>query len=108
MKPVEYLSADYQDFAFPPHLHVDYAIGVIESGAQRFRSCRRSPVLIPAGTLCVINPGLVHEGRAAGDGGRRYRMFYPSSTLVPRALAGGTAVAPSFDGHVVKDDLLYR
>lgn len=108
VEPVEYLSADYHDFAFPPHLHDDYAIGVIERGAQRFRSGQHSPVTMPAGTLCVINPGMVHEGRAADKGGWRYRMFYPSAALVSRALSGAADVSPSFDGHVFKDDSLYR
>ena len=107
LEPVEYLSADYQDFAFPPHLHDGYGIGVIERGAQRFRSGQQSPVLMPKGTLCVINPGMVHEGRAGTDGGWRYRMFYPSQNLVARTLADEGARAPSFDGHVLQDDALY-
>lgn len=108
LEPVEYLSADYQDFAFPPHVHDSYAIGVIERGAQRFRPGNRSPLLMPEGTLCVINPGMVHEGSSGSDGGWRYRMFYPSPGLIARALAGDGAGVPSFDGHVLKDDALYR
>jgi AraC-like DNA-binding protein len=108
LEPVSYLSADYQDFAFPPHLHDGYAIGVIERGAQRFSPGARSSLLMPEGTLCVINPGMVHSGSAGSDGGWRYRMFYPSPALVARALLEDGHEVPSFDGHVFKDDALYR
>jgi AraC-like DNA-binding protein len=108
LEPVEYLSADYQDFAFPPHLHDEFAIGIIERGAQRFRPGRRGHLLMTAGTLCVINPGVVHEGRSAGDGGWRYRMFYPSMSLVARALDLDPHDSLSFGSHVLDDNDLFH
>ncbi|NNB92881.1 AraC family transcriptional regulator [Corallococcus exiguus] len=107
LESVEYLCAEYRDFAFPAHFHETYAIGIIERGAQRFRPGRSSPLLMPEGTLCVINPGMVHEGNCGVDGGWRYRMFYPSPTLVLRALETHRS-PPSFDGHVLLDSSLYR
>ena len=108
LESVDYLNADYQDFAFPPHLHDCYAIGVIERGVQRFSPGARSSLMMPEGTLCVINPGMVHSGSAGSDGGWRYRMFYPSTGLVARALADEIHEVPSFDGHVLRDDALFR
>ncbi len=107
LEPVEYLRADYYDFVFPPHLHEGYAIGVIERGAQRFRPGRSSTLLMPEGTLCVINPGVVHEGRAGLEGGWSYRMFYPSPQLVARAL-DINRTPPAIDQHVLLDDELYQ
>ncbi|WP_394820612.1 AraC family transcriptional regulator [Pendulispora albinea] len=105
----EYLSAHYRDFRFPPHMHETFAIGVIECGGQRFRPERRSALVMPAGTLCVINPGVVHEGRAATEGGWGYRMFYPSEALVARALAGEDARPRHlrFPAHVIDDRALF-
>lgn len=64
------------------------------------------------GTLCVINPGEVHDGRSGVDGGWKYRMFYPSERLVKRVLQDdiGTPenVSPTFDAHVLTDSDLYR
>ena len=57
----QFLFADYRDFAFPPHVHETFAIGVIETGGQRFRPGRASSLVMPAGTLCAINPGVVHD-----------------------------------------------
>lgn len=108
VEAVDYLCADYRDFAFPPHLHDTYAIGVIERGTQSFRSGRHTPVLMTEGTVCVINPGMVHEGRGGSADGWRYRMFYPSAALVARALGMTGDQAPSFDGHVIDDRALYR
>ncbi|MDB5818804.1 MAG: transcriptional regulator, AraC family, partial [Rhizobacter sp.] len=57
----------------------------------------------------VINPGLVHEGRSAGAGGGRSRMFYPSAAVVARALDLEPERCPSFDRHVLDDnDLFHR
>jgi AraC-like DNA-binding protein len=108
----EFLYADYRDFAFPPHVHETFAIGVIETGGQQFRPGRASSLVMPAGTLCVINPGVVHEGRPATAQGWRYRMFYPSPALVTRALGEAQHQARSgdwgLDGHVIDDPELYR
>lgn len=108
---VEFLRASYPDFAFPPHLHDTFAIGIIEQGAQRFSARRGQSELMPQGTLCAINPGEVHEGRAGDDGGWQYRMFYPSTELVGRALRDDLQQSISkdwaLDAHVLKDDRLY-
>jgi AraC-like DNA-binding protein len=108
----EFLSADYRDFAFPPHVHETFAIGVIEAGAQHFRPGRANTLVMPAGTLCVINPGVVHEGLPATEQGWRYRMFYPSPALVDSKLEHPQRAPLSGEwglaGHVIDDRELYR
>jgi Cytochrome P460/AraC-like ligand binding domain len=84
----EFLFADYRDFVFPAHLHETFAIGVIEAGGQRFRPGRAPALVMPAGTLCAINPGVVHEGLPATEHGWRYRMFYPSPVAMEAFRAG--------------------
>jgi hypothetical protein len=108
----EFLFADYRDFAFPLHVHETFAIGVIEAGGQHFQPGRSPSLIMPEGTLCTINPGVVHEGRPATDQGWRYRMFYPSSALVADALEDPRARASSGEWsvgqHVIDDHELYR
>jgi AraC-like DNA-binding protein len=107
----EFLCADYRDFAFPPHVHETFAIGIIETGGQRFRPARASSLVMPAGTLCAINPGVVHEGRSATQQGWRYRMFYPSPVLVARVLEseqGSLGKDFGLDRHVLDDPELYH
>ncbi|CAH2408779.1 AraC family transcriptional regulator [Mesorhizobium escarrei] len=112
LEATEFLFADYRDFAFPPHVHETFGIGVIEAGGQQFRPGRAPSLIMPADTLCVFNPGLVHEGRPATEQGWRYRMFYPSATLVARALeeAQDRTVGGEwgFAHHVIDDPELYR
>jgi AraC-like DNA-binding protein len=107
----EFLFADYRDFIFPAHLHQTFAIGVIEAGGQRFRPGRAPALLMPSGTLCAINPGVVHEGRAATESGWRYRMFYPSPALVAGALEHARRSPLSGEWgltrHVIEDHELY-
>ena len=108
----EFLCADYRDFVFPAHLHETFAIGVIQAGGQRFRPGRDPALVMPAGKLCVINPGVVHEGCPATEEGWRYRMFYPSPALVAGTLehllrdplSGAWGLGP----HVIDDRELYR
>ena len=108
----EFLFADYRDFVFPAHLHETFAIGVIEAGGQRFRPGRAPALVMPAGRLCAINPGVVHEGRPATEQGWRYRMFYPSPALVASRLEHSQRGPPSGDWglahHVIDDRELYR
>ena len=108
----EFLLADYRDFAFPAHVHETFAIGVIEAGGQRFRPGRAPALVMPAGTLCAINPGVVHVGRPATDQGWRYRMFYPSSALLASTLEQSRRLPKSGEWglarHVIDDRELYR
>jgi len=110
-EPTEFLFADNRDFVFPPHVHETFAIGVIEAGAQRFRPGRAPALVMPAGTLCAINPGVVHEGRSATEQGWRYRMFFPSPALVAGALEhlrrGPLSGDWGLGRHVIDDRELY-
>jgi len=105
----EFLLAHYTAHEFRPHFHETFAIGIIESGGQWFRTERRSDLVMPAETLCVINPGIVHIGRAASDLGWTYRMFYPSTDLIHRALGDQkTNRIPGFRTHVIDAPALYQ
>jgi AraC-like DNA-binding protein len=107
----EFLSADYRDFVFPPHVHETFGIGVIEAGGQQFRPARNPSLIMPAGRLCTFNPCVVHEGRSATSEGWRYRMFYPSPVLVAHTLAETKYRSPvgdwGLDSHVIDDPELY-
>src|SRR5262245_26144876 len=108
----EFLFADYRDFVYPAHLHETFAIGVIEAGAQRFRPGRASALVMPAGTLCAINPGVVHDGCPTSEEGWRYRMFYPSPALVAGRLEHARRDHLngewSVGSHVIDDQELYE
>jgi AraC-like DNA-binding protein len=81
--PIELLRARYVTHRFAPHAHDELAIGVVESGAVRTRIGSAS-VVVPAGSLIVVNPGEIHTGEAIDRSGYRYRMMYLGSDVMAR------------------------
>src|SRR5579883_2616325 len=81
LRDLELLHAHYVTHTFAPHTHEEYAIGVIERGAERFMY-RHTQHTAPAGSVVVINPGEVHTGEAVLASGWSYRMLYPAASLL--------------------------
>lgn len=75
-------------FAFEPHRHDTYAIGITTAGVQTFlyRGMRR--VSLP-GQLVILHPDETHDGAAGTDDGFGYRVVYIAPELIRDALNGG-------------------
>ncbi|CAH2601316.1 L-rhamnose operon transcriptional activator RhaR [Rhodovastum atsumiense] len=101
---LECLTALFRRHRYLPHTHDTFVIGVIEAGCEAFHlgGVRH---LATAGSLCLVNPGEVHDGAPAEDG-YAYRMTYPSEQLL-RAVAserqGRRMAIPRFRDAVVQD-----
>lgn len=107
---LELLRAHYVTHSFAPHSHDTFAIGVVETGVERFHY-RRVPVSAPSGSLVIINPGEPHTGSSALADGWRYRMLYPDPSLLREAagdLSGRARQIPYFAEPVVHDPSLAR
>jgi AraC-like DNA-binding protein len=87
---LELLRATYRTFAFSPHSHETFAIGVTEQGAQLYTSGRHRDVVMPAGSVAVVHPGEVHTSRAQDARGWSYRMLYPPAGLIQEIAEGLT------------------
>jgi AraC-like DNA-binding protein len=74
-------------YAFEPHRHDTYAIGITTTGVQTFRYRGSSRVCLP-GQLHVLHPDEKHDGAAGTDDGFGYRILYIAPELVRDALAG--------------------
>lgn len=72
---LELYQAHIVRFAFDPHVHEGFGLGAIESGVERFRY-RGSDHLAPAQSVVLMNPDVLHTGRAETPQGWRYRMIY--------------------------------
>lgn len=102
---LELLHARYVTHTFAPHIHEGYALGVVEQGAEQFMY-RGSKHIAGAGSLVFINPGEVHTGSAAVEDGWMYRMLYPATELLRRAvcdIVGRERDLPFFAEPVVYD-----
>jgi AraC-like DNA-binding protein len=83
---VELYRAHIVRHAFDPHTHEAYGIGAIESGVERFRY-RGGEHLAPPRSLVLMNPDVLHTGRAETEHGWRYRMAYLDTDMLD-ALSG--------------------
>jgi AraC-like DNA-binding protein len=75
-------------FAFEPHRHDFYAIGLTTGGVQIFRYRGTRRVSLP-GQLQILHPDETHDGAAGTDDGFGYRILYVASELVRDAVDGG-------------------
>jgi len=74
-------------WAYQPHQHDTYGIGITLTGVQAFRYRGERWVCLP-GQLHILHPGETHDGAAATGLGLRYRIVYLAPELVRGALGG--------------------
>ncbi|KAF1030104.1 MAG: HTH-type transcriptional regulator NimR [Pseudomonas sp.] len=104
------LTATYRQHHFAAHWHDTYTVSVIEAGAERY-DYRGARYVADAGCVPVLNPGEVHTGSPAMDGGWRYRVFYLPVECVQRVmddLSGRPCAMPWFGDDILRDADLTR
>ncbi|HWY99491.1 MAG TPA: AraC family transcriptional regulator [Edaphobacter sp.] len=78
---IEVLHARYFEYAFAPHLHDEFAIGLIDAGVEQFEyggAVHRAT----QGEVVLLNAGEVHTGQGFDERGFGFRMLYvPESTF---------------------------
>lgn len=107
---LELLSATYIKHKFSQHYHETYALGVIEKGAYQFVH-RGVMQRIEQGQILLINPNEVHSGEPVDNIGWKYRMFYPSVTLMQQLaneITGEDWLMPFFPTPVINDTTMAR
>ena len=88
MEGISLFKAHFTRFTFARHAHDDFAVGVIESGTQRFSSHQKTHYAPPC-SIITVNPGDVHDGEDATGEGYRYRIAYLPVKLVEEMGDGG-------------------
>ncbi len=105
---MELLTARFRAHAYAAHVHETFAIALIEAGCERFR-CGARTHLAAAGTVIVVPPGAVHDGRRGAEEGWTYRVVYPRPELLAALMAewrDGDVRLPEFHRVVLDDPLL--
>jgi AraC-like DNA-binding protein len=74
-------------WAYQPHQHDTYGIGITVSGVQAFRYRGERHLCLP-GQLHILHPGETHDGAAVTDLGLGYRILYLAPELIRGALGG--------------------
>ena len=68
LKEMELSRAQFTHFAFEKHVHLDYHIGVVSHGGQRYHH-RGSEYRLTPGGLSTLNPDESHNGQSLDDSG---------------------------------------
>ncbi|MEP7213464.1 MAG: AraC family transcriptional regulator [Acidobacteriota bacterium] len=104
---VECLYGNYYTFAFAPHFHTGFMVGVIERGANVF-ACRGKEQTASRGDVILLNPEEVHTGRARDEEtGMAVRMLFINPEIlnyVRHAVHGRSARAPAFAKTIAHDE----
>lgn len=101
---IDLFEAAFTDQTFTRHAHEGFAIGAIAEGAGGYL-CRGESMVLPAGSLSLMNPEEAHTGHAAA-GRVRYNMLYASEAAVRavldvRDLPGFAEIAPQDRGFAL-------
>jgi AraC-like DNA-binding protein len=94
---IELFEAAFSTQTFSRHAHEGFAIGAIAEGVGGY-NCRGENVVLPAGSLSLMNPEEPHTGYAPA-GRVRYNMLYVSENAVRtildvRHVSGFSTIAP--------------
>jgi len=105
---VQRLQAWFSGAGFARHRHDTYAIGLTDTGVQRFwyRGCVHAST---PGEVVVLHPDEVHDGYAGTGQGFGYRILYVEPARVSeasRAIAGRACALPFAPRPVVKSERL--
>ncbi len=75
--------ASYRTFRFSRHAHEEFALGLMESGTQKFH-CRGRECNAPRGSLITVNAGDIHDGMSADGRSYTYRIIYLPEKLLEK------------------------
>lgn len=104
------IDARYQQFAFPRHFHLEYHIGLIVTGQQRYAAGGERQ-LAGAGDILLMAPEHVHDGASADDQGYAIRILTldPSwLTEVSRDLSDGRQGLPTLSAKQLRNPQLQQ
>jgi len=71
------LTASFRDYAFAPHTHETFTVGVILQGCETFMAYGER-WYVGHGDVCALSEDQVHDGAPATENGFHYRASWPS------------------------------
>lgn len=104
---VELVSVAHRERRFPEHLHDEFVIGAITSGAEELTVGGRVHHA-PHGSVLRLGPGEVHANATCGDDTLRYAVLYVPPALFERHLGRPLSPASRFATPVVHHHATHR
>ena len=71
----EVLHASFTEHAYPSHTHDTWALLMVDDGVVAYDLDRHEHGAL-RGVVCVLPPGVPHDGRSVTAGGFRKRVLY--------------------------------
>jgi len=84
---IELVNAHFKGFAYDPHFHSSYLIGVTEFGIQQFH-CRKKLVNSHQGQVFMLEPEELHDGYAPDPLGFTYKMLHINQDWLKKSYEG--------------------
>src|SRR5262249_28345662 len=97
----EVFHARFVTHAYPPHVHDTWNLFIVDAGAIRYDLDRHHHGASP-GTVGVLPPHVVHDGRPADERGYRKRVLYLDTTILGDELIGRAVDQPWFEDAVLR------
>lgn len=105
---VELVSVRYRDRAFPTHMHAEYVVGTVVSGAEAL-AVGRTEHVVGKGDVLRLHPEEAHSNRSIGPDALEYLVFYMDpAALLPWLDDEASARSLSFATPSLSDAALSR
>ena len=108
----EVLHARFVTHRYPPHVHDDWTVCLVDSGIVRFDLDRHARHTTPS-MVSLLPPHVVHDGWPGTPRGYRKRVLYVDTNVLPTSLIGPAVDHPDIEDPAVRlaisalhDDLL--
>ncbi|MCT2591757.1 AraC family transcriptional regulator [Streptomyces sp. N2-109] len=95
----EVFHAHFTEHAYPAHTHDTWDLMILDDGSVDFAlDRRRHGATTGTGSVLLLPPGVLHDGRTVTESGFRKRVLYLETTVLPERLTGSAV-----DGPVIGD-----
>lgn len=98
-RPVDLLTARFDQHRYAPHAHDEFTIGVCVGGSEII-DYRGGRIHTGPGSIVVLAPGEMHTGGPAASDGYAYRALYAEPALLIEGTLGGL---PHFRNPLLDD-----
>jgi len=105
---INLIEARYQHFSFQRHYHLDFHIGLITQGEQKFNHNGKSHY-VGQGQVVIMPPDELHDGRSTQESGYQTKVFSLDPTWFSElANCGNREQIISFRQTVIDQPVIFR
>ncbi len=104
---INLIDAHYQHFSFQRHYHLDFHIGLITQGEQKFHH-KGQAHHAGSGQVIIMPPDELHDGQSVWDAGYQTKVFSLDPNWFSRLSNASTEQIVSFRQTVINDSQVFH